>query len=271
MKKIWVNIVQIIMTFMIMISSTFSYINVESKTIDKNLIPQENIAVETKIEEPVEEEVPEEIVEEIQEEIAEPIIEEVEVQEPIYQEAIIVGNKIEIPGVLSKPLMKDEEGNHFYLNHSIEGIYDGKGVPYIDFRNDLTGKKTIIYAHSSTAGNGPFQALQNYHNNKSFYDNNRYIKIEYNGVLYTYEIFSVYVSVADSEESEGLEYFHRMNYTEEEWEETLQKYRNNSEYDTGVSVNKSDKILILQTCSMDPNYYAKYYRYNQLIMAKWIS
>ena len=50
----------------------------------------------------------------------------------------------------------------------------------------------------------------------------------------------------------------------------IQKYKNNSEYDTGVSVSSNDKILILQTCSMDPNYYEQYYRYNLLIMGKLV-
>ena len=61
-----------------------------------------------------------------------------------------------------------------------------------------------------------------------------------------------------------------MSYTDEEWSETLQKYKERSEYDTGVSVQAKDKIIILQTCSMDPNYYARYYRYNLLIMGKLI-
>ena len=166
--------------------------------------------------------------------------------------------------------MKDETGEHFYLNHNINGVYDGVGVPYIDFRNDLTGRKTIIYSHSSKSGNGPFQVLQNYHNNYGFYQNHRYITVQYNGVEHQYEIFSVYVSTADSEQSEGLEYFHRMDYSDSEWEYRINWYKNNSEYDTGVSVSASDKILILQTCCMDPNYYEQYYRYNLVVMAKLI-
>ena len=61
-----------------------------------------------------------------------------------------------------------------------------------------------------------------------------------------------------------------MKYSDKEWAEEIQKYKNNSEYDTGVEVSASDKIVILQTCSMDPNYYEKYYRFNQLVMGKLI-
>ncbi len=180
------------------------------------------------------------------------------------------GNRIIIGNILNSPLMTDTTGENFYLNHNIYGNYDGIGVPYTDFRTDFTTRKTIIYAHSTTMGNGPFQALQNYHNNPSFYENNKYITINYNGTTYIYEIFSVYVSVAEDEYSEGLEYFYNINYRDDKWAETIEKYKSNSEYDTGVSVSSTDKILILQTCSMDPNYYEKYYRYNLLVMAKLV-
>lgn len=187
-----------------------------------------------------------------------------------YYQPEVTGNRIRVGGVLDKPLMKDYSGDNFYLNHNIYGEYDGLGVPYIDFRTDFNTRKTIIYSHSSTMGNGPFQVLQNYHNNQWFFENNRYITIEYEGNTYTYEIFSVYVSVANDANDEGLEYFYRMNYSDSDWENRLQWYKNNSEYDTGVSVSGSDRIIILQTCSMDPQYYEQYYRYNLLVMGKLI-
>ena len=61
-----------------------------------------------------------------------------------------------------------------------------------------------------------------------------------------------------------------MDYSDNEWNERINYYKSKSEYDTGVEVNGNDKILILQTCSMDPAYYEKYYRYNLLIMAKLV-
>ena len=204
------------------------------------------------------------------EEINVEVVKEVETVHENDVIPVVEGNSIKIEGSFYLKLMKDETGENFYLNHDEFGNYNGVGVPYIDFRNDFSTRKTIIYAHSSPNGNGPFQSLQNFHNNKTYYDAHRFIEINYNGVQYKYEIFSVYVSIADSEEDEGLEYFHRMDYEDSEWEVTIQKYKNNSEYDTGVLVNANDKIIILQTCSMDPNYYNKYYRYNLLIIGKLV-
>ena len=277
-EKMMKSIIRLMMTFLVTSACLFGYTNVNSQelvkiaTADKNVIPVvEEVKIEVVQEEPqvVEED---EVVEEVEVSAVEtvapaPAVVPVQSAESAFY--CISGNTIEVAGV-KKCLMKDETGEHFYLNHSQYGVEDKIGVPYVDFRHDFTGRKTIIYSHSSMNGNGPFQALQNYHNNPGFYWNNRTITIHYQGNTYQYLIFSVYVSVADSEESEGLEYFHTNYYSDSEWAETIQKYRSRSEYDTGVSVDANDQILILQTCSMDPNYYDRYYRYNLLVMGKLI-
>ena len=269
-KNVIKHVLSLLAVLGVTITSCFGYINVDSKVIYKEF--PDNKVSNVNIEEEKEKI---EVIEEL------PIIEE----EKVVNQNIVsdnslesvfenvqndVGNYIKIDGILNKNLMKDESGEQFYLNHNMNGVYDGVGVPYIDFRNDFSGRKTIIYSHSSKSGNGPFQVLQNYHNNYGFYQNHRYITVQYNGVEYLYEIFSVYVSTADSEQSEGLEYFHRMDYSDSEWEYRVNWYKNNSEYDTGVSVSSNDKILILQTCCMDPIYYEQYYRYNLVVMAKLI-
>ena len=273
---------KLLTTFLILVISLFSYHDVYTKEYIREYKQSENITEEVRKtnEETIEEETVEEVVEEIPQTHNEEVIQqpvEVTYYEPTpvqqsYEEPVqqITGNRIEIGSILKNYLMTDETGENFYLNHNIYGELDNIGVPYIDFRTNFMGRKTIIYSHSSMQGNGPFQILQNYHNNKSFYEQHPIITIHYNNNIYNYQIFSVYVSVADSEESEGLEYYHRMIYTDEEWEQTINIYKNNSDYDTGVSVNRYDKILILQTCSMDPNYYRKYYRYNLVVMAKLI-
>ncbi len=196
-----------------------------------------------------------------------PIIDKLEFSSP--QTKVINGNSIKV-GSIYDNLMNDD-GSLYYLNRNMNGVEDGRGVPFLDSRNDLNGRKSIIYAHSSPDGvSGPFNGLQNYHNNYNYFQNNRYITINYNGRTYTYEIFSVYISTADNEDSEGLKYYYKMDYSDEEWQQDLNYYKSHSEYDTGVSVNSSDKIVILQTCSMDPNYFEKYYRYNLLVMGKFI-
>lgn len=200
-----------------------------------------------------------------------PVKEKVNYKDKIIKKELIhnPSNRITIDGVLDNRIM-DDDGSYYYLDHNLDGVADQTGMTIIDFRTNFETRKTILYAHSTIAGNGPFQALQNYANNKEYYENHKYINIKYNDKDYKYEIFSVYLSLAEDRNSEELEYFYNTEYLDVEWERIIKKYKNKSQYDTGVEVNKDDKILILQTCSMDPDYYEKYYRYNILIMAKQI-
>ena len=177
-------------------------------------------------------------------------------------------NSISIDSIYYRPLMNDD-GSYFYLDHNIYGEYDNIGVPFIDSRTDFTTRKTILYAHSSKSGNGPFQILQNYMDSSFFYQH-PIITITYNGNTYRYQIFSVYVSLADDDYSDGLEYFNHISYSDSRWDKAIHNYKDYSIYDTGVEVTSSDKIIILQTCSMDDRYYEKYYRYNLLVMGKLI-
>ena len=266
-KNVMLRGIKLISIFVLMLatSGVYAYNDIQIKKVSNRAATDSIEVVNLKKDE--EEVVQEEVNEVVEEENTSQRVSTVPV---VANETLISGNTIRVGGVLYNHLMYDTNADNFYLNHDLNGNYDGRGVPYVDFRNDFTGRKTIVYSHSSTYGNGPFQALQNYHNNPGFYSGNRYITIQYDGNVYTYEIFSVYVSLADNEESEGLEYFRNMDYSNSEWAETIQRYKNNSEYDTGVSVSASDKIIILQTCSMDPNYYEKYYRYNLLIMGKLV-
>ena len=163
-----------------------------------------------------------------------------------------------------------DDGSYFYLDHDLNGNYNNVGMPIIDDRTNFNTRKTLIYAHSAKDGRSPFNFLQSYHNNQGFYNGHKYITINYGGRTYKYEIFSVYISVANGPYDDGLEYFRNTYYTDTEWDETVKWYKSLSEYDTGVEVSGNDKILILQTCAMDNNYYHKYYRANLLVMGKLI-
>ena len=254
MKKVLKYTTRVLVLFIIVTVYISGYLTVSGQTKD---IKEEKVKIEKK---------------------AEKVTEEQEVQEkqdiqPVQNEVIetpqiIPANRI-IAGGVTNNLVYDN-GDYFYLDHNLNGVYDGRGVPFIDFRTNFATRKTIIYAHSNQQGTGPFQALQNYHNNPGYFYSHPIIEVYYNGAYYRYQIFSVYISTANSDYDEGLEYFQSMYYNDITWEQAINNYKNNSEYDTGVSVNGKDKILILQTCSMDPNNYERYYRYNLLIMGKLV-
>ena len=257
MKKVIKHVVRVLVFVFIITFIVSGYLTVSGQTKD---IKEEKVKVEKKSEKKVEEEQAEE----------QPVQEQTQTQQVnnTYVAPQITGNRIVAGGVTNN--LVHDDGSYFYLNHNLNGAYDSNGVPFIDSRTNFSTKKTIIYAHSNMQGTGPFQALQNYHYNPGYYYAHPYIEVFYNGGYYRYQIFSVYVSTANSDYDEGLEYFQGMYYNDVTWQDALNRYKSNSEYDTGVSVSSSDRILILQTCSMDPAYYEKYYRYNLVIMGKLI-
>ena len=72
--------------------------------------------------------------EQIQQEQAQTI--QVQRTQSAYNAPQLTGNNIIIPGVLSNNLATDD-GSNFYLNHDINGNYNGVGVPYKDFRTNF--------------------------------------------------------------------------------------------------------------------------------------
>ncbi len=144
----------------------------------------------------------------------------------------------------------------FYLKKD-DGSYNilkGNKYGMLDYRLNFNNMKMIVYGHSNNEGTGLFQYFQKYDGNKEFYNNHKYLTITYNGEVYKYEIFSVYVQVLDNT-YESTEYYMNYSYKSvEEYNNTLQGYKNKSQYDTGVEVTGNDRILIIQTCSVNKNY-----------------
>ena len=137
-------------------------------------------------------------------------------------------------------------------------------MPFLDYRDSLEITKVLrIYGHNSNTIYTEFNFLENYYE-EEYFKKNKYFYLETEDELRKYEIFSAYVETKDWS-------YYQVNFNNPEiYKEELKKYKDKSWYDTKVDVNAEDDILILQTCSMDPAYYEKYYRYNLLIMAKLV-
>ena len=146
-----------------------------------------------------------------------------------YQNNDIVGN-IEVEGTNIDEAILQSSDNEYYLTHNNYGKYDKYGSVFLDYRCNQNSKKLLIFGHSSTRKNTPFNNLENYYK-KDYYEKHPNINLVIGEEMRTYQIFSVYVEPTD-----------------------LKKYKNNSLYETGVSVYPTDDILILQTCSNHPEY-----------------
>ena len=107
----------------------------------------------------------------------------------------------------------------------------------------------------------PFKILEEFYD-KDYYDNHKYVEITTSRIKKKYEIFSVYVETSD---------FSYMDITFENDDEFLKHIENlksKSMYDTGVTLDNDDEILILQTCSEHPEYHNYQKKYLLIILRR---
>ena len=170
---------------------------------------------------------------------------------------------IYIPNTSIASAVVQHSDNDYYLNHSATKEKNTEGAIYLDYRTDInSGRKNIIYGHNGNSNtlNVPFSELEKYYE-KSFYDNNQYIYLEDEKGYGKYQIFSIFVETHDSN------YLYLNFKNDSSWFEHISYLKNKSMYDTGVSVDSTDDVLILQTCSHNENY-AKYKDKYLVVVAK---
>lgn len=136
--------------------------------------------------------------------------------------------------------------NEYYLNHNPKKQEDPKGSIFIDYRNNLTDQKLLIYGHNSKYDTAPFKELENYLDYNYLLNNNK-ILITLKNKTYLYKIFSIMtVEMGDYRHT-------KINFTNNEYQEHLTWLKNNSIYDIPISVTTTDKIITIQTCYYHPN------------------
>ena len=132
----------------------------------------------------------------------------------------------------------------------------------MDYRVDINNdNKLLIYGHNSSKKNIPFTILENYYDIE-YFKNHQFISLITDEQLIRYQIFSIFV------ETDDWSYMKIKFADEDDWLSHLQKLKNKSMYETGVSVNKDDQILILQTCSHKKEYANYNYKYLLVIARK---
>lgn len=139
--------------------------------------------------------------------------------------------------------------NDYYLEHSLNKEYDWRGQGFLDYRVDINNsKKLLIYGHNASNNDIPFKFFENYYDS-NFLREHKYMYLQTDERVKKFEIFSVYVEVSD------WSYFSKINFSsEEEFYNHILNLKNKSLYDTGVKIDKTDEILIIQTCSYHGDY-----------------
>ncbi len=150
-----------------------------------------------------------------------------------------------VPGTSIDMPIFQSENNDRYLRVDRNGAYTGWGETFLDFRCDIDTmdgdyKHYIIYGHN-TEVDSCFTPLMNY-KNEDFLKKHKYIEFSTLNGNYKWEIFTVFIT--DTNDF----YIDVIFNDEAEFTSFITARRNMSMFDTGVSLNKDDKILTLSTC-----------------------
>lgn len=163
---------------------------------------------------------------------------------------IKVGSLIDLPFVQGKT-------NDTYLRRDWETMnYDEEGSIFLDSANELTDQNLVIYGHYvyksyDASGTHKFTPLVKLLD-KENYEENKYITLQLQDEIRTYEIAIVFY--VDTYVEDGIRYpvegyiYYYPNFSEEYFNTYISNAYKDEFYDTGVKVDYNDYILTLQTC-----------------------
>lgn len=153
---------------------------------------------------------------------------------------------IKIEGTkIDYPVVQTPHKQNYYLRRGFDKKYSYYGVPYAaENCNVNTSDNVVIYGHNMNNGT-MFSDLEKYRS-KSYFESHRYITFDTLEGFGTYEIIAVFQTVAKSKNE--FEYFMFDDGTAEEFNDYVQKCKELSYYDTGVTAVDGDRLITLSTC-----------------------
>ena len=146
--------------------------------------------------------------------------------------------------VIDYPVVKGVD-NDYYLHHLFTGEYNQYGTLFVDFRNrDLfEDRLSVIYGHSMLNGS-MFFILERYEN-QSFYESHKEFLFQTEGQNYLLKPFAG--KVVDAKEP-----FLRLDFAgDDDFMQYLNEYIRGSTFKSDVSVNGTDKVVMMIKCSAD--------------------
>lgn len=147
------------------------------------------------------------------------------------------------------PVMRPADDREFYLHHDFTGAPSAEGALFADgdSRSYPRDDNIVIYGHNMKNGH-MFGALKQYLD-KVFFDAHR--EVLFDSVYETgrYEVVAVLKTRILNENEDGFRYYQFYNYTDKKGlRELCQFVEGNQVYETGVTLRKKDRILMLSTC-----------------------
>ena len=178
---------------------------------------------------------------------------------PEYQELYLENNdmvgwlKIEDTKI-NYPVMQSKDNPNFYLKHGFDKKYTNYGCPYVQENCDmeLPSDNIVIYGHNMNDGS-MLSGLTKF-KDENFWKAYKSITFDTLTEHHTYEIISVFMTVAYSNSSDSFKYYHFVNAeTPNDFSAYINKCKELSLYDTGVTAEYGDKLITLSTCEYSRN------------------
>lgn len=144
------------------------------------------------------------------------------------------------------PVLQSRVNDNFYIDHGLDQSYSFPGAIYSQLcnRTDYTDRVTVLYGHNMRDGS-MFATLHQFED-KAFFDSHEYFYVYTENMRLTYRVVSAYV--ADDSHIMNSHNFTDDKVFEDYLDATLRPYSLNSNVREGVSLDISDRLLILSTC-----------------------
>lgn len=150
---------------------------------------------------------------------------------------------------INYPVMHTPDNPDFYLKHCFEKEYSDYGCPYVQENCDVQkpSDNVIIYGHHMKNGS-MFADLEKF-KSQDFWQEHKTFLFSTVTDRYEYEIISVFKTVVYTDSPDSFKYYHFVDAeTPEDFSAFVEKCKELSLYDTGVSAEYGDKLITLSTC-----------------------
>lgn len=150
---------------------------------------------------------------------------------------------------INYPVMHTPDNPDFYLKHGFDKEYSDYGCPYVQENCDvqLPSDNVIIYGHHMKNGS-MFCDLEKF-KNQDFWQEHKTFFFSTVTDRYEYEIVSVFKTFVYSDSPDSFKYYHFVNAeTQEDFSTFVDKCKELSLYETGVSAEYGNKLITLSTC-----------------------
>jgi len=146
--------------------------------------------------------------------------------------------------VINYPVVQGED-NSYYLKRLVDGSYNANGSLFVDRQNqmDFSDDNTLIYGHHMDSGK-MFATLVKY-KRQEFYDEHPVIYFLTEEQNYKIEIFSGYVTTADSDS------YLLTTGSREQTIDWMKEMFHNSDFYADVTIRPEDHIMTFSTCDYD--------------------